>query len=489
MGNGQQFNEDDDKITRIERTMVIGDLNRGDVKKTRGGMRTLTKRTKLGTRFSFVRYVNMGDTMDFKKKLRGISISNVKILINIAKNIETKPQVDHSGWKWTFRKQDPKQKTRHSEDGRSFKDAILGTQGAYKKQAEMKEGSNVIEVQANKSHLARLKCCWVGKARNKSEAIARECLDLNKVNLSYWLSELPMWDEKLKSPRRLRWLKIEGLLTLVWDQKTVNIIGGKFGLALEIDDMEFECQYKNSVGVLVLTNSMEEVINFLPLRVNGRIHQIRVFKYHNRSIMLKFPKSWEEKSSVISCDDDFDGISETELDQNREGEESNVIPRESEGTGEFGTSFSHVEISPTKVSTSIEKVAEVTIDYGSHNKDVLIQTLARMENAIDNINQIVTEKPNKEAHLYKDLEQQSNSNENIEKSIMEGFETQIEKESRLIKDVNILDMRRSDDDGFQLRNDSSSSVYADEAKKEIRRKLGIIFDDEPDVNSKDGTRS
>ncbi|GKF17458.1 hypothetical protein Tco_0062376, partial [Tanacetum coccineum] len=48
--------------------------------------------------------------------------------------------------------------------------------------------------------------------------------------------------------------------------------------------------------------------------------------------MLKFPKSWEEESSVSSCDDDSDGISKTELDQNREGEESNVIPRESEGT-------------------------------------------------------------------------------------------------------------------------------------------------------------
>ncbi|GKE78873.1 nucleotide-binding alpha-beta plait domain-containing protein, partial [Tanacetum coccineum] len=42
------------------------------------------RRTKLGTRFGFVRYVNVGDTMDFKKKLGGISISNVKILINIA---------------------------------------------------------------------------------------------------------------------------------------------------------------------------------------------------------------------------------------------------------------------------------------------------------------------------------------------------------------------------------------------------------------------
>ncbi|GKF59827.1 nucleotide-binding alpha-beta plait domain-containing protein, partial [Tanacetum coccineum] len=191
MENGQQFNEDDDKITRIERTTAIGDLNRGDVKKTRGGMRTLTKRTKLGTQFCFVRYVNVGDTMDFEKKLGGISINNVKILINIAKydkggqsflknekhdvhnsdwnwtfrNIETKRQVEHSGWNETFRKQDPKQKTGHSEDERSFKDAILGTQGANKKQAEMKKRSNVIEVQANKSHLARLKCCWVGKAR------------------------------------------------------------------------------------------------------------------------------------------------------------------------------------------------------------------------------------------------------------------------------------------------------------------------------------
>ena len=45
----------------------------------------------------------------------------------------------------------------------------------------------------------------------------------------------------------------------------------------------------------------------------------------------------------------------------------------------------------------------------------------------------------------------------------------------------------SNDDEFQSKCDSSSSMCSDEAKKEIGKKLGIIFDDENDADH-DGSR-
>nr|GEU64310.1 nucleotide-binding alpha-beta plait domain-containing protein [Tanacetum cinerariifolium] len=131
-------------------------------------------RTKLGTRFGFVRFINVGDTSEFEKKLRSINIGNTKLLINIAKK-----EKKHNG---------------------------------------MEEMGNVIDAQANKTNLTRLKSCGLSiLCEWQSEAKALECLDLNKVNLSCWLSNLDMRNENLKSLGRLTWLEIEGLPTLVWD--------------------------------------------------------------------------------------------------------------------------------------------------------------------------------------------------------------------------------------------------------------------------------
>ncbi|GJR32561.1 hypothetical protein Tco_1108793 [Tanacetum coccineum] len=63
------------------------------------------------------------------------------------------------------------------------------------------------------------------------------------------------------------------------------------------------------------------------------------------------------------------------------------------------------------------------------------------------------------------------------------------KQKKIKNNILVLSKTTGDDDGFRLKTDSSSSMSADEAKKEIGRKLGIIFDDELDVNSKDGTGS
>ncbi|GKE09530.1 nucleotide-binding alpha-beta plait domain-containing protein [Tanacetum coccineum] len=43
------------------------------------------RRTKMGTRFGFARFFNVNDIASLEKKLKGITIGGVKIVINIAK--------------------------------------------------------------------------------------------------------------------------------------------------------------------------------------------------------------------------------------------------------------------------------------------------------------------------------------------------------------------------------------------------------------------
>ncbi|GJU54016.1 nucleotide-binding alpha-beta plait domain-containing protein [Tanacetum coccineum] len=403
------------------------------------------RRTKVGTRFGFVRFINVGDISECEKKLRNINVGNTKLLINIAKydkagqnisqnkkgdnqqsdwkwtfrDLEAKPQKEQNDWKWTFGKKDSKSQFEPCNVKKTFKDAIVGTHGNEKNHKGEEEKGIVIEARANTTLLARLKSCWVGKARNihalrniwtlfkqeglvgctihylggltilcewQSEAKALECLDLNKVNLSFWLSNLDMWNENLEPPGRLTWLEIEGLPTLVWDPETVNRIGAELGVVLEIDDMKFECPMKNSVGVLVLSKCMDDISRSVSIKVNGRIHHIRVVEDRNRSTLLNFPKKTDEEPSEEETDessgeDDSDGVSETEFDN--EGDQYNEAPRELEKVGEVEASHTHA--SPSQVMSSFEVSVEEDIDYGSNNKEKLPHNSAGMKNEDKNI--------------------------------------------------------------------------------------------------------
>nr|GEX30681.1 hypothetical protein [Tanacetum cinerariifolium] len=375
------------------------------------------------------------------------------------RNLEPKPQKEQNDWKWTFGKKDSKCHSECCDVKKTFKDAIVGTHGNEKNHKGKEESGNVIQARVNTAHLARLKSCWVGKARNifkqeglvgcaihylgglsilcewQSEAKALQCLDLNKVNLSCLLSNLDMWDENLESPGRLTWLEIEGLPTLVWDSETAYEIGGELGVVMEIDDMKFECPMKNTVGVLVLTNCMDDTSRSMPIKINGSIHHIRVVDDRNRSILLNFPKKADEDPSEV--------------------ETYTEAPRESEKVGECEASYEDAspsqEISSFQSSILKPNLTQQPIFFENYNEP-------NLEN-IDMLAQVLVDEKNSEGIKKKRQDKLKNK-----------------------KCIFVVGKTTTNDDECQSKCDSSFSAGSDEAKKEIGKKLGIILDDENDAD-------
>ncbi|GJS50419.1 hypothetical protein Tco_0623781 [Tanacetum coccineum] len=152
-------------------------------------------------------------------------------------------------WRWTFGKvHGEKNEKRPSTSGISYKDVMVGFRPTTSHQKHTEGAEDIIEFQVNHEQIARLRKCWVGKARNihvlrnvqtlfkqdglggcnihyiggmsilcewSSQTVAKECLEKNKVNLRNWFSKLVMWDENLESHGQINWLEIEGIPALI----------------------------------------------------------------------------------------------------------------------------------------------------------------------------------------------------------------------------------------------------------------------------------
>nr|GEX81273.1 reverse transcriptase domain, reverse transcriptase zinc-binding domain protein [Tanacetum cinerariifolium] len=263
----------------------------------------------------------------------------------------------------------------------------------------------------------------------KSEGIAKDCLERNKVNLSNWFSKLVMWKESIEPPGRLTWLEIEGLPALVWDPNAVHKIVKDIGTILELDDI------KNSVGALIHTNVMEEINKCIPVRVNGRIYQIRILEDHNRYILLDIPKdsandSCNEEYIDGSEDDESDGISETEFGRITKESFSSMKPL-------LRKEIVDVDVSLSCVAPTFEMAAEDVDDRGSINKTAETSNSKNMK-TIDESNKV---------------------KKNKNKTLING---------------NPL----SSTDDFQFRSESSPVGSTEAIKEEIGKTLGLIFEDD-----------
>ncbi|GKE24189.1 RNA-directed DNA polymerase, eukaryota [Tanacetum coccineum] len=275
-----------------------------------------TKRTKLVTRFGFVRFLNVNNIGSFELQLKGICIGGIKMIVNIAKydkhgakmdsrsNSASYGHHDHE-WQWTFKRKEATTGNTNaipSSNGRSFKDVTLGN-------------------------------------KEKMSSPTNQNVDtIIEMNLGNWMSYLSMWEEGIDPTGRL---EIEGLPAQAWDSVVVDKIGSGFGSVLEIDNMGLECSIKNSVGVLIHTINMNEISKYTELGQDEN--------------------EVEDENSV--------GIPETNFDRNKKDGKPN------DGSWEELVSeslvFPHANpVSETKM-TSIDS-AFVTNLWGSSNFDFLV---------------------------------------------------------------------------------------------------------------------
>ncbi|GJS08859.1 nucleotide-binding alpha-beta plait domain-containing protein [Tanacetum coccineum] len=139
------------------------------------------KRMKLGSRFGFVRFINIGEIVSFENRLKGITIGETKIVINRAKFIKVAgkgvpvdniPNKEHS-----TSPPHPKINTPHpfrNEDFPPFseREPNKNLTGTYKdvvgssKSHTKSTPTKCIEVEKDEKICARLNNCWIGRAEN-----------------------------------------------------------------------------------------------------------------------------------------------------------------------------------------------------------------------------------------------------------------------------------------------------------------------------------
>ncbi|PWA77095.1 hypothetical protein CTI12_AA228140 [Artemisia annua] len=119
------------------------------------------KRNKMGSRFGFVRFKNMGIVGEFEKRLKGILIGDSKLVINLAKFSKTKDNgVAADDFPILKQEIHPNHKEIKRDFNHSIKEAILGP----KKYPEPLR--QLIKVDENKSIRSQHEKCWMGKAKN-----------------------------------------------------------------------------------------------------------------------------------------------------------------------------------------------------------------------------------------------------------------------------------------------------------------------------------
>lgn len=202
----------------------------------------LVKRTKKGTRFGFVRFMNVTNVSELEERLAGIHRDNRKIIINLAKfekNDKTRDDGDkkeHVSGRSSF------VGTNQVGLGKSFSDAVSGRPPSHSPFPNDRD--QVIVFQPIDENTNKLKKSLVGKAINldtlhniyhifKAEGFsdasisylggmsvvirwsidveAIDMLEKNKVWLNKWLTDVKPWDEDSVCHGRLVRLKIEGL--------------------------------------------------------------------------------------------------------------------------------------------------------------------------------------------------------------------------------------------------------------------------------------
>ncbi|PWA97712.1 hypothetical protein CTI12_AA026760 [Artemisia annua] len=319
------------------------------------------KRTKMGTRFGFARFVNISDVQAFEKKLGEIQVGKTKLLINIAKYGREKENTNKEVKKVVTEVQ----KNNHIHmgakyNGRSYREVTTGSTPAKEK---VLNSNNVLEIQSTQNQLCKLKKCWVGKVRSidtlrniwslfqeeglvdciihyigglsilcewKSEDIAKKSLEKNYRNIMQWMQELSMWKEEAGSPGRLTWLDMEGIPILAWNKQAIRSIASEFGCVLEVDDVDIDSPIMNSIGALIHTFNMAEISTVLPVKINNTIWNVKIAEDHNRSLMLNTPNCLDKNSveggdSVDDIQDNGDDDYSVESDGNESDEFSDEI--------------------------------------------------------------------------------------------------------------------------------------------------------------------
>ncbi|GKA20845.1 nucleotide-binding alpha-beta plait domain-containing protein [Tanacetum coccineum] len=219
------------------------------------------KRTKKGSRFGFVRFINIGDVVLFERKLKTILIGEVPLVINLAKF--------------------------YKSEGAGPKTLLLVDR---------------VKISINEDNAARsiLDSCTIKYVGGLSFLLEWNSKDTTTKSMEEnlcWMQQLfndvKPWEENRGSHGRLMWLVIEGLPILGRNLAVVKTITNRFRKVLEVRRLNLDANVLGLVKILILTNSIKDIMQPIDVVLNNRSYPVRIFK--DPSLNSKFLKDLNGK--------------------------------------------------------------------------------------------------------------------------------------------------------------------------------------------------
>ncbi|GJX34589.1 nucleotide-binding alpha-beta plait domain-containing protein [Tanacetum coccineum] len=284
------------------------------------------KRTKKGTRFGFVRFVNIRDVATFERRIKTILIGNVPLVINKDKFVKIGGNgIFDSDFPHMNAGSLPKTHSSRPTFNFSFKDVVVGRNKAAQ------DNRVKISIEEDGNIRSKLDCCWVGKAKNLqvllnawdimtnnglddckikyvgglfflfewiSKDSALKSLEENKCWLQHWFNDIKPWEETGELYGKLTWVVIEGPPILGRNLVAVKAIAGRFGSLLEVGRLNFVSNILTPVKSLIITHNMRDIGQPIDVILNKKSYLVRIFEepFVSSCLLSEHKYKWENKS-------------------------------------------------------------------------------------------------------------------------------------------------------------------------------------------------
>nr|GEX96015.1 nucleotide-binding alpha-beta plait domain-containing protein [Tanacetum cinerariifolium] len=244
------------------------------------------KRTKKGTRFGFVRVINVGDAVTFERRLKVILIGSMPLVINWLSSLKWVAMTPDSEFPPMNPGVPPKPKPSKPAFNFSFKDAVA---------VSNRDNRVKISIEEYGFTMSKLDCCLTRKAENLQSKDFALKTNVGSINGS---DDIKPWEETVELHGRLTWMVIDGIPILGRNIVAVKAIAGRFDGLLEVVRLNFDYKIISIVKALILTYNMREVGQLIDVVLNNKSDPVGYLR--NRLCCLVSSTTisiWDDKST------------------------------------------------------------------------------------------------------------------------------------------------------------------------------------------------
>ncbi|CAI9283608.1 unnamed protein product [Lactuca saligna] len=291
-------------ITSLFITNFPDSVKVGDIKRVCGracirlgkivGVVIANRLSKVGKRFGFIRFTNVGNCDSLIKQLREVWFGSYKFFASLPRSLHNNNHAFQStGLPTTFH---------HRFNVKSYANVVRGLTNNISNNSTTEEiidlfsGDFIVEQRQRAclvkeryfSTLPNLRVLCLDEGFDNFEMkyvgglwVLIEFTTKNACNnfmsnqaINHWILEKRAWDRTFVPSKRVVWVDVEGVPLSTWSKDPFRKILSKWGTIAQLDDDLGEDIFKNRVCILTTIKTI--ISEVIKVRVDGIIHYIRV---------------------------------------------------------------------------------------------------------------------------------------------------------------------------------------------------------------------